>query len=101
MFYLETKDGDKFFTTKDSEDRLEFEKILEAKLGADAASLFKDLVEDDSEAALHVLSLFSYRYNACIKAFDAALIESPINSVILEAVLADFQQLYLEFMRGT
>lgn len=49
MFYLETKDGDKFFTDSKSSDKLEFEKILEQKLGKDAVSLFDQLIEDAKE----------------------------------------------------
>ena len=36
MFYLETKDGEKFFTDAKSDDKMEFEKILEQKLGEQA-----------------------------------------------------------------
>ena len=47
MFYLETKDGDRIFTSKDSNDRLEFEKVIYDKLGSDAARLFNNIVEDN------------------------------------------------------
>ena len=46
MFYLETTDGDKFFTEKNSDDRAEFEKIIEQKLGKQAAEMFNQLIED-------------------------------------------------------
>jgi len=49
MFYLETKDGDKFFTDSKSSDKLEFEKILEQKLGKDAVDLFEHLLADAQE----------------------------------------------------
>lgn len=49
MFYLETKDGDKFFTDARSSDKSEFEKIIEQKLGKDAVSLFDQLIEDAKE----------------------------------------------------
>ena len=46
MFYLETKDGEKFFTDAKSSDKAEFEKIVEQKLGSDAAELLNCLIED-------------------------------------------------------
>lgn len=44
MFYLETKDGDRFFTQVNSDDRAEFEKILEQKLGEQAVQLLNDII---------------------------------------------------------
>ena len=49
MFYLETKDGDKFFTESNSSDKAEFEKIIEQKLGSDAAELFNQLIAEAEE----------------------------------------------------
>lgn len=46
MFYLETKDGDKFFTDPKSDDVEEFKRILEQKLGQQAADFFTQLIED-------------------------------------------------------
>ena len=46
MFYLETKDGDRFFTDKNSDDRAEFEKIIEQKLGQQAVDMFNQLITD-------------------------------------------------------
>lgn len=46
MFYLETKDGDRFFTDKNSDDKAEFEKILEQKLGQPAVDLFNQLLDE-------------------------------------------------------
>ena len=46
MFYLETKDGDRFFTPTNSNDRAEFEKILEQKLGEQAVQLFNDIISE-------------------------------------------------------
>lgn len=46
MFYLETKDGDRFFTDKNSDDCAEFEKIIEQKLGQQAVELFRQLIAD-------------------------------------------------------
>ena len=55
MFYLETKDGDKFFTDTNSDDKAEFEKIIEQKLGSQAAELFKQLIEDAEQKNRDVL----------------------------------------------
>ena len=45
MFYLETKDGEKFFTYPYEDDQAVFKRIIEDKLGKDALMLFKDLFE--------------------------------------------------------
>ena len=44
MFYLQTKDGEKFFTSKDSDDKSEFIKIVNDKLGEEAAEILGDLL---------------------------------------------------------
>ena len=49
MFYLELKDGERFFTESNSNDRLEFEKILDQKLGEQAVELFNQLLADAKE----------------------------------------------------
>lgn len=49
MFFLETKDGDKYFTENGSDDRLEFAKILEEKLGRSSVELFDMLMDEISE----------------------------------------------------
>lgn len=100
MFYLETKDGDKFFTNKDSVDKVEFEKILEDKLGADAANMFNCLVEEDSDNAVELLNSFARRYHECIQEFDKVLNTQPVDTVKLEEVLCELQQIYLDYMRG-
>lgn len=38
MFYLETKDGEKFFTEAGDDDQAVFKRIIEDKLGKDAFS---------------------------------------------------------------
>lgn len=50
MFYLETKDGDKFFTDPKSDDKLEFEKIIEDKLGKQSAELFNSLLDEAKDS---------------------------------------------------
>ena len=49
MFYLQTKDGERFFTSSTSSDRAEFEKILDYKLGQDAVEMFNDLIREAEE----------------------------------------------------
>ena len=98
MFYLQTKDGEKFFTNKDSDDRLEFEKIIDSKLGRDSADLFNALVKDDEEKAEHILHEFAHRYKECLDAFDKVLNETPVDTVKLEEILCDLQSLYLDLM---
>ena len=56
MFYLETKDGDRFFTDKNSDDRAEFEKIIEQKLGQQAVEMFRQLIEDAENRNREVLA---------------------------------------------
>lgn len=51
MFYLETKDGERFFTSVKSSDRIEFEKIIESKLGEQAAEMFSQLIQEAEEDA--------------------------------------------------
>ena len=46
MFYLETKDGEKFLTDVKSDDKVEFAKILEQKLGKDAADIFNQILDE-------------------------------------------------------
>lgn len=44
MFYLETKDGEKFLTDIHSNDVNEFQNILESKLGKEAEEIFTSLL---------------------------------------------------------
>ena len=46
MFYLETKDGDKFLTDPTSDDKVEFWKILDQKLGRQTADMFDEFIKD-------------------------------------------------------
>ena len=98
MFYLELKDGDKFLTDKDSDDRREFEKILNDKLGRDAAELFDSLVKEDESNAEHLLHTVANRYRDCVNALDKALNENPVNQAKLEEILADFQAFYTDYL---
>lgn len=49
MFYIETKDGDRFFTSVNSNDKEEFDKIIDQKLGRQASDLFNQLLADAQE----------------------------------------------------
>lgn len=46
MFYMETKDGEKFCTDIKSDDRKEFERIIEQKLGTDAVEIFNQILDE-------------------------------------------------------
>ena len=50
MFFLETNDGDKFFTDPGSDDKVEFWKILDQKLGRSAANMFDEFIKDGEHA---------------------------------------------------
>ena len=70
MFYLETKDGEKFFTEIDSNDRAEFRKILESKLGTGAAEIFDDLIEEhESDKLENIVSLSEYALDTFLDTF--------------------------------
>lgn len=55
MFYMETNDGERFLTDAKSEDKAEFEKILEQKLGKDAVEIFNHLIDDAKQASREAL----------------------------------------------
>lgn len=97
MFYLETKDGERFFTNKDSDDVAEFKSILETKLGSDAADLFSEILSEREEDALHVLSEANHKLKAAIRELDKTLEESPDDKQKLVDVLSDLQAIYLEY----
>jgi hypothetical protein len=98
MFYLETSDGDKFFTNKDSDDKKEFERIINDKLGRESADLFDMLVKEDEEKAEILINRFAYRYKECINDLDKALNDKEIDRVKLEEILSDLQKLYTDLM---
>ena len=98
MFYLETKDGDKFLTDKDSDDRKEFEKIIQDKMGRDAADLFDNLVQESEENAEQLLNIFKHRFNDCIKDFDKTLNNKDVDKVKLEEILSELQAIYLDYL---
>ncbi len=61
MFYLETKDGEKFFTEAGDDDQAVFKRIIEDKLGKDALTLFKQLFEYGEKEREEVLEM-QYTY---------------------------------------
>lgn len=64
MFYLETKDGEKFFTKDSDDDQAVFKRIIEDKLGKDALILFKQLFEygeKEREEVLEQIEYYEYR----------------------------------------
>ena len=99
MFYLETKDGDKYFTNKDSDDKLEFEKIIDAKLGRDAANMFSTLISDAEDKNENTFTDFAYRYKEYVNALDRELAEKEINRDRLDLILSDLQSLYNDIMQ--
>ncbi len=46
MFFLETSDGERFCTDPKSDDKLEFWKILDQKLGRPTANMFDEFIKD-------------------------------------------------------
>ena len=95
MFYLQTKDGDRYFTEANSDDRKEFEKIIEDKLGRDASELFDSLTTEDSDKAQDLINHFAHSYKECLERFDKALNKTPLDTLQLEEILSDLQMLYL------
>lgn len=89
MFYLELKDGERFFTDAKSDDKLEFEKILEAKLGKDAASMFESLVDEAKTTNDDILESVYDRLSDCVYSLDHALGEDTINKDEIEDILSE------------
>lgn len=94
MFYLETKDGDKFFTDKGSDDKLEFEKIIEAKMGRDASDMFDILIADAKAENENLLEQANRRLDECINDLDSALNNKELDRVRLEDILSELQAIY-------
>ena len=94
MFFLETKDGDKFFTDVKSDDKAEFEKIIDAKLGRQASELFDNLIADARSENESLLEQTARRLNECINDLDGALNNSEVDRIRLEEILSDLQAIY-------
>ena len=97
MFYLETKDGEKFFTGKDSDDKAEFERILEDKLGPQAVALFNDLVMDSAWSCEELLSDAASRLESITYDLNALITKSEncdkVETSDIEAILSDVQRI--------
>ena len=91
MFYLETKDGDRFFTSANSDDKVEFEKILEAKLGKDAANMFNLLVEDATVPYEFLLDDAGSRLQESLHDLDYAIDEKDLDK--LQNILSELQSI--------
>ena len=92
MFYMETKDGDKFFTNPESNDRAEFEKILEAKLGKDAVDMFDSLMYDAEGKNQSSV----YRLRDCLDDLDHALNRVELSREELIDILSNLQDVYFD-----
>lgn len=95
MFFLETKDGDRFFTDSNSDDTIEFEKIIDSKLGRSASELFTNLIEDAKSVGESLQEQTARRLNECIEDLDDALNAEKIDLPRLEGILSDLQAIYM------
>ena len=94
MFFLETRDGDRFFTDKDSDDKLEFEKIIDAKMGRDASNLFDTLIAVAKSNNEDLLEQTAGRLDECINDLDSALNADELDRIRLEDILSNLQAIY-------
>ena len=101
MFYLQTKDGEKFLTNTDSDDRAEFGRIIENKLGQSAFELYNDIVDSAAEDVHDILVHLRNRYDTCVQALDKALNDKEIDRVKLEEILSDLEAVYLDLRELT
>lgn len=90
MFYLETKDGDRFFTNVGSDDKLEFEKIIEAKLGKDAVEMLDNLIHDAE--CINDYTLLDLKDT--LDNLDKALDRQELNRDELVDILSELQSIY-------
>ena len=94
MFYLETKDGEKFFTDKESDDFQEFDRIIDSKLGKDASELFNTLVEEAKNTNEEKLSEAASDLLEEVNDLDQALAEPELDKDRLLDILAHLQAIY-------
>ena len=93
-FYLETKDGDRFFTDPTSNDKLEFEKIIESKLGQSSAELFDTLISEAKGINDDLLEQLAVKLESCISTLDSILSSEEIDKIKLEDILISLQSIY-------
>lgn len=86
MFYLETKDGERFLTNPNSDDKVEFEKIVEAKMGAESVDMMNQLIMDaHEEGVLEGESENEYNEDADkIDRYDLYTIQDALHELITE-----------------
>ena len=94
MFYLETKDGEKFFTDKDSDDFQEFDKIIDTKLGREASDMFNTLIGDVRTTVENKLEQTAARLLAEVTDLDKALVEPELDKDRLLDILSHLQAIY-------
>ena len=93
MFFLETKDGDRFFTDPKSDDKIEFEKIIESKMGRQASDLFDNLIFGAKSDNEKLLEQAARRLKECIEDMDSAL-DTELDRDRLAGILSDIQAIY-------
>ena len=98
MFYLETKDGEKFFTDVKSDDRAEFEKIIEQKVGSQAATMFNDFIEEAKLTNSDQLESVATRLDAIIFLLNHLIDTDSVTKVTAENILFDIKDIYNSIM---
>lgn len=93
MFYLETKDGEKFFTDKNSDDLKEFDKIIDSKLGRDASNMFLGFIEEAKAENGYVIEYIYGKLDGIIYDLEHVLNQSEVDKIRLSDVLSDLQEL--------
>lgn len=91
MFYLETKDGERFLTDPNSNDRKEFEKIVEDKMGPRASQLYNDIVDEAYNNCENLVSDFAQRLDFVADDLGSALSHDNLDMNELENILSDLQ----------
>ena len=91
MFYLETKDGERFLTDPNSNDRKEFEKIVEDKMGPRASQLYNDIVDEAYNNCENLVSDFEQRLDFVADDLGNALSHDNLDVNELENILSDLQ----------
>ena len=105
MFYLETNDGERFFTGAKSDDKAEFEKIVEAKMGKSSVDMLNDLVADARTEGEESVSFDGYvetdyifdiasDMHDVLKQLQISMNEPEINKSDVQAYLDELRDLY-------
>ena len=96
MFYLQTNDGERFLTNAHSDDKAEFAKIIENKMGKDSVEIFNDIVDEAASNAVE--ALYSVRNNLeyAVQDLDRVLNAEEVDRVKLEQILSDIESIYTD-----